>query len=81
VLVGDWPVAANSAKLVAGGGGRTRCCGTTTTWTYVLIPSDQAKVEVKLGEYSGESDLGPYPVPDNTPIEGWPGNYKAERQD
>jgi hypothetical protein len=38
---------------------------------FVLVPPNQAKVDVKLrsGE---ESDKGPYPVPDNAPIEGWP---------
>src|SRR5207253_11146215 len=25
--------------------------------------------------YAGESDRGPFPVPDNVPIEGWPVNY------
>jgi hypothetical protein len=27
---------------------------------------------VKLTQYPGESDKGPFPVPDNAPIEGWP---------
>jgi hypothetical protein len=29
-------------------------------------------VPVKLTGYPDESDTGPYPVPDNAPIEGWP---------
>ena len=44
---------------------------------YVLVPPDQKKVDVKLGSASAESDKGPYPVPDNTPIEGYPINYKG----
>jgi hypothetical protein len=48
---------------------------------FVLIPPDQKKIEVKLTGYAGESDQGPYPVPDNTPIEGWPLNYKDESLD
>ena len=33
--------------------------------------ADQKKVEVG-SPATAESDKGPYPVPDNTPIEGWP---------
>jgi hypothetical protein len=36
------------------------------------VPAEQKKVDVRLTEYSEESDPGPYPVPDNAPIEGWP---------
>ena len=43
---------------------------------YVLVPPDQKKVGVKLASLA-ESDKGPYPVPDNTPIEGYPIHYKA----
>jgi hypothetical protein len=44
---------------------------------FVLVPPEQKKIEVKLGPYSTESDRGPYPTPDNTPIEGWPVGYKG----
>lgn len=36
---------------------------------YVVVPSTQAKVKVAF-EYADESDVGPYPVPANPPIEG-----------
>jgi len=39
---------------------------------FVLVPPDQPKVPVKLLKYPDESDPGPYPVPGNAPIEGWP---------
>ena len=39
---------------------------------FILVPPNQKKVDVRLTEYSGESDPGPYPVPGNAPIEGWP---------
>ena len=39
---------------------------------FVLVPPDQPRVEVKIVAYAGESDKGPFPVPDNIPIEGWP---------
>ena len=44
---------------------------------FVLVPPDQKKIDVKLGAAAAESDKGPYPVPDNTPIEGYPVNYKG----
>lgn len=39
---------------------------------FIIVPSDQKRVPVKLLEYPAESDPGPYPVPDNAPIENWP---------
>ncbi|MBI3829046.1 MAG: hypothetical protein HY291_06000 [Planctomycetes bacterium] len=40
--------------------------------TYVLVPPNQATSQLSKMEYAGESDKGPFPIPDNTPIEGWP---------
>ena len=39
---------------------------------FVIVPPDQKRVEVKLLDYANESDPGPYPIPDNAPIENWP---------
>ncbi len=36
---------------------------------YVVVSADQPKVAVNF-EYANESDAGPYPIPDNPPIEG-----------
>src|SRR5262249_32771730 len=36
------------------------------------VPADQKRVEVKLLDYPDDSDAGPYPVPDEAPIENWP---------
>jgi hypothetical protein len=36
---------------------------------YTTVPGSQKKVHVKFG-YAGESDKGPYPIPDHVPIEG-----------
>jgi hypothetical protein len=38
---------------------------------YVLVPGTQPKVPVKF-TYKDESDPGPYPIPENPPIEGGP---------
>lgn len=40
---------------------------------YIIVPPKQRKVDVAL-QYKDESDKGPFPVPDNAPIEGWPMN-------
>ena len=41
------------------------------SFNFIFVPAVQPKVDVKLG-YASESDKGPYPVPDNAPVEGWP---------
>jgi hypothetical protein len=43
---------------------------------FVLVPQDQKKINVKLTAFTEESDKGPYPVPDNATIEGWPADFK-----
>lgn len=44
---------------------------------YVIVKGDQPKVPVTF-EYAHESDPGPYPIPDDAPIEGGP-NSKGDR--
>jgi len=39
---------------------------------FVIVPPDQKRIEVKLLDYANESDPGPFPIPDNAPIENWP---------
>jgi hypothetical protein len=74
--VSDWPLHPSSRAIIASIGPNKpfRC---NPDMGYVLVPPDQKKVDVKLVAYAGESDRGPFPVPDNTPIEGWPGGGKA----
>jgi hypothetical protein len=43
---------------------------------FVLVPPEQKRVEVRIAGYPDESDKGPFPVPDNMPIEGWPVYYQ-----
>ena len=38
---------------------------------FIIIPRNQKKVPVQI-KYSHESEPGPFPIPDNSPIEGWP---------
>ena len=76
LVIEDWPVHPNSKKIIESIGANKKL-RYNTDMGYVLVPPDQKKVDVKLGSASAESDKGPYPVPDNTPIEGYPINYKG----
>jgi hypothetical protein len=70
-LVDNWPLHPNSKNIIAS-------IGTNKPFRYnldmgfVFVPPRQKRVAVKI--LNGESDPGPYPVPDNVPVEGWPGS-------
>jgi len=38
----------------------------------VIVPKDFPKLDVKIVDYPNESDPGPWPIPDDAPIENWP---------
>ena len=42
-----------------------------------MVDSAQAKVAINFQAYGDESDVGPYPIPANAPIEGQPSNGAA----
>jgi len=64
------PVHSDSDRIVASVGKdkNVRC---NFDMGFVLVPPNQPRVEMKI-RAAEESDKGPYPVPDNAPIEGWP---------
>ena len=64
------PVARDSAHLIASIG-TDKSLGYNLDMGFILVPPDQERVPVKLHDAT-ESDPGPYPVPDNAPIENWP---------
>jgi hypothetical protein len=76
-VISDWPVHPNSRKLISSIGLEKplRC---NLDMGYVLVPPNQKRVAVKLTEYNEESDPGPFPIPDTTPIEGWPASYRSD---
>lgn len=76
--VSKWPLHKNSDAIVAsiGNDKPLRC---NSDMGYILIPTGQKLVEVKLVEYPDESDKGPYPLPDGITIEGWPKSYTTDR--
>jgi hypothetical protein len=65
------PVAADS-KVLVNSIGADKSLGYNLDMGFILVPPDQTLVRVKLLDYPDESDPGPYPVPDNAPIENWP---------
>jgi hypothetical protein len=74
------PVHPNSEKIIASAGA-DKPLAYNLDMGFVIVPPDQKKVEVKIGAnqgegYPAESDPGPFPVPDNAPIEDWPLNKK-----
>jgi hypothetical protein len=73
-VIVDWPVHPNSDAMI-GSIGPDKPLRYNPDMGYILVPENQPKVGVKLTMYPSESDPGPYPVPDNVPIEGWPGYY------
>jgi hypothetical protein len=65
------PVHPDSARIIASIGA-DKSLGYNLDMGFIIVPPDQKKVPVKLLLYPAESDPGPYPVPDNAPIENWP---------
>jgi hypothetical protein len=76
LVVEDWPLHPNSKNIIDSIGANKRF-RYNTDMGYVLVPPGQKKIDVKLGSAAAESDKGPYPVPNNTPIEGFPILYQG----
>jgi hypothetical protein len=79
LVVSDWPLHPDSAAII-GSIGANKPLRYNPDMAYVLVPPAQPKIDVKLTEYAAESDAGPYPVPDITPIEGWPKFYSESAE-
>jgi len=77
LVVEDWPLHPNSKRMIASVGEDKpfRC---NPDMGFILVPPDQKRVDVTIVGYGGESDKGPYPMPDNVPIEGWPAYYQRD---
>ena len=69
--VSKWPVHPNSRNIIASIGA-DKPLRHNSDMGFILVPPNQKRVPVKIVAYPGESDKGPFPVPDNLPIEGWP---------
>ncbi len=78
LVVEDWPLHPDSGKIIASIGA-DKVFRYNPDMGFVIVPPDQKKVNVKIVGYPAESDKGPFPVPDNTPIEGWPVHYRDKK--
>lgn len=74
--VSRWPIHPSSRKIIATIG-TDKPLRANSDMAFVLVPPDQPRVNVTLVGYPAESDRGPFPVPENLPIEGWPASYKS----
>ena len=72
--VSKWPLHPDSDAIIASIGTRKplRC---NTDMGYVLVPPDQKKIDLLSVSYRDESDPGPFPIPDEATIEGWPADF------
>lgn len=75
--VSKWPVHKNSAAIVATIG-NDKSLRYNPDMAYVLVPPKQARIDLAIVDYPDESDKGPFPIPANTPIEGWPAHYTRD---
>jgi hypothetical protein len=83
--ISQMPVDPNSANLIASIGvstglhpdfGSFTYGGSIIGIPYVVVSSAQPDVAIKFGIYRKQSDKGPYPVPEDAPIEGMKPNGK-----
>ena len=58
---------------------RQAACATTRTWASSSCRPTRRRSTSRSSSYADESDKGPFPVPDNMPIEGWPASYRRTR--
>jgi hypothetical protein len=65
------PVHKDSAQMIAGIGA-DKPLEYNLDMGFVIVPPGQKRIDVKLLDYAGESDPGPFPLPDQAPIENWP---------
>lgn len=75
LIVDEWPVHPRSKEMIATIG-PAKPLRYNDDMGFVLVPSGQAKVDVKIVSYPDESDKGPFPLPSNVPVEGWPSNFQ-----
>ena len=75
--ISHWPVHRNSQNIIASIGA-DKPLRQNRDMAFILVPPNQKRVAVQLTQYPQESGPGPFPIPDNLPIEGWPVNYQAK---
>jgi len=73
------PLLANSGAMIAQIFSELNAVGTNSPklrafkeMNFILVPANQPVVPIQFVVYPADSDPGPYPIPSNLPIEGWP---------
>lgn len=75
--VSRWPLHPNSARIISAIGA-DKPLRYNADMSFILVPPNQPRVPVRIRDYPGESDKGPFPIPRNVPIEGWPAYYRRD---
>ena len=78
--VSHWPVHPSSRSIIASIGA-DKPFRYNPDMGFILVPPNQPRVPVKIIDYPAESDRGPFPVPTNIPIEGWPAAVQSQSLD
>ena len=78
--VNDWPLHKKS-KAMINSIGSDKPMRYNPDMAFMIVPPNQPKVDVEILEMAEESDKGPYPIPDNLPIEGWPVLFEREMKE
>jgi hypothetical protein len=73
----NWPLHPRSAQIVATIG-TAKPLRYNPDMAFILVPPSQKRVPVQNVGYPDESDPGPFPIPDQVPIEGWPAGYRRD---
>jgi hypothetical protein len=73
--VSQWPLHPDSKNIIASIGA-DKPLRYNPDMSFILVPPNQKKIEIRIVPYSDESDNGPFPIPDGLPIENWPADYK-----
>jgi len=69
--VSSMPIHVDSARIIASIGA-AKPLDYNLDMNFIIVPRDQVRVPVKVTAYPRESDPGPFPIPENAPIENWP---------
>ncbi|MEX2173265.1 MAG: hypothetical protein WD872_02820 [Pirellulaceae bacterium] len=77
--VSQWKLHPRTAAIVASIGA-DKPLRYNPDMAFVFVPPDQKKMALTIVDYPAESDPGPYPIPENLPIEGWPASYQRNEE-
>jgi hypothetical protein len=77
--ISSLPVHKDSAGIIASIGA-DKSLNYNLDMCFIIVPANQPRVPVTITAYPAESDPGPFPVPDNAPIENWPLTRNEDRK-